>query len=40
MKKALVFTVSAAAGYLLWLKVQETQHRQAIWQQVTDPVEI
>ncbi|MCI5826525.1 MAG: DLW-39 family protein [Arcanobacterium sp.] len=39
MKKAAVFLVAAAAGYVVFLKVSELVQRQGTWHSVADPLE-
>ncbi len=39
MRKAIFAVATLAGGLVIFLKVQENLQRQAIWQQVTDPVD-
>ena len=38
MKKLLVVTAAAAAGFGLWRKVEADRAEQALWAEVTDTV--
>jgi hypothetical protein len=39
VKKVLVAALAAAAGYALWRKVEADKAEEALWAEVTDPVE-
>jgi hypothetical protein len=39
VKKLLVVAVAAAAGFALWRKVESDKAEQALWAEVTDPVD-
>ena len=38
MKKLVVLVVVAAAGAVVWRKMQSDRAEQALWAEVTDPV--
>ncbi|NLT55620.1 MAG: hypothetical protein GXX79_13880 [Actinomycetales bacterium] len=39
VKKALVAVLAIVAGYALWRKVEADKREEALWAEVTDPVE-
>lgn len=39
MKKFLVFAVIAAAGYVVWRKIEEDRLERDLWAEVTDGFE-
>lgn len=39
MRKVIFAVATLVGGVVIFLKVQENLQRQAIWQQVTDPVD-
>ncbi|MDO4606202.1 MAG: DLW-39 family protein [Bowdeniella nasicola] len=36
MKKVLMLAAASAAGYALWLKIQQEREERDIWEEVTD----
>jgi hypothetical protein len=39
MKKLFLVVAAAAAGFAVWRKVEADKAEQALWAEVTDPVE-
>ncbi len=40
MKKVLLVVAAAAAGVLLWRKVEQERDSRELWNEVTDPVPV
>ncbi|ROR72923.1 DLW-39 family protein [Bogoriella caseilytica] len=36
MKKVLLITAAAVAGYFAWLKIQQDREERDLWREVTD----
>jgi hypothetical protein len=39
MKKVLVAVIAGVAGFAIWRKVESDKAEQALWAEVTDPVD-